>query len=99
MSALIKGFLFSRTIFCLKTIEKYFAKHVTKFLLGDRVTYVDFYIFDGLDAMNKLEPKLLTAYPHLQQYHQRIANLPKIAEYLKSDRSIQPLNMISASFH
>jgi len=62
------------------------------YLVGDRVTYPDlslFQIIEGLryafpEAMKRLEPEL----PRVVSLHERVADRPRIAAYLRSDRRI-----------
>ena len=65
-----------------------------KFLLGDNVTFADFFFFEALDFYNwASEGELFKTRPALESYHKRIASLPKIAEYLASDQFLEkPFN-------
>ena len=56
------------------------------FFVGDRLTYVDFVVFDLLDYNLDVDPSCLDSFPLLSVFHSRIAARPRIAAYLRSDR-------------
>jgi glutathione S-transferase len=68
----------------LKQWSEYLAEH--KFLVGDRVTYVDFMLYDVLDIYRIFESTSLTAFANLQQFVERIEKLPTIATYFSSGK-------------
>ncbi len=56
------------------------------FLVGSDVTYVDFTFFELCELMNFIsEGALLTSYPTLAAYCDRVKGLPKMAEYYADD--------------
>ncbi|XP_015782382.1 glutathione S-transferase Mu 1 isoform X1 [Tetranychus urticae] len=56
-----------------------------KFILGDRVTYVDFLLYSTLDYIRQYKPSLLDPHANLRSYLDRIEALPEINKYLKSN--------------
>ena len=73
--------------------------------LGDRpyfaantVTVCDFHMYEMLVSHQKLSPELIGKYPNLVEFIKRIENLPRIADFLKSDRSPVPMNNKFAAF-
>ncbi len=56
------------------------------FLVGSDVCYVDFTFFELCELMNFIsEGALLTSYPTLAAYCDRVKGLPKLAEYYADD--------------
>ncbi|XP_037357369.1 glutathione S-transferase Mu 2-like isoform X2 [Talpa occidentalis] len=53
---------------------------------GDKITYVDFLVYDFLDGLRIFEPKCLDAFPALKEFMARFEALPKMAAYMKSSR-------------
>nr|XP_006979552.1 glutathione S-transferase Mu 2-like [Peromyscus maniculatus bairdii] len=53
---------------------------------GDKITYVDFLVYDVLDQHRIFEPKCLDAFPNLKDFLARFEALEKIAAYMKSSR-------------
>ena len=56
-----------------------------KFILGDRVTYVDFLLYCALDYIRLFKPSLMDPHENLRTYLDRIEALPEIDKYLKSE--------------
>ena len=60
----------------------------------------DFTFFEAVDFYNwASEGKLFATYPTLEAYHKRVASLPKVDEYLASDRSKKRFNNKSAKLN
>ncbi|NWJ11782.1 GSTM3 transferase, partial [Crypturellus undulatus] len=55
-----------------------------KWFVGDKLTFVDFLVFDVLDQNRIFEPKCLEPFKNLQDFMERFAALEKVAAYLKS---------------
>ncbi|UYV82341.1 GSTM2, partial [Cordylochernes scorpioides] len=55
-----------------------------KWLLGDRLTYVDFMAYDVLYYHKVLLPKILDPHPNLQSYIARFEGLKGVKEYIAS---------------
>ncbi|XP_021051794.1 glutathione S-transferase Mu 2-like isoform X1 [Mus pahari] len=53
---------------------------------GDKITYVDFLVYDVLDKHRIFEPKCLDAFPNLMDFMARFEALEKISAYMKSSR-------------
>jgi len=76
--------------------EKFLGNN--KFLLGNKVTYVDFQFYTLLDQAN-IMTKFLGNHAKLSAYHANIRNLPGIKEYLSSSRFFaRPINNLMAKF-
>jgi len=62
-------------------------------LVGDETTYVDLSAFQVVEGMRYAFPKLMKRiegeYPRLIRLHDRVAELPRIREYLTSPRRIE----------
>lgn len=54
--------------------------------LGDRLTYVDFVLYEGLDWHREFKPEALAKYPPLVHYLRRFEELPNVKEYFASDK-------------
>jgi hypothetical protein len=54
-----------------------------KFIAGDDLTWLDFLFLETIYHMEFSEPGLLTIYPVLVAYKQRITSLPGLKEYLE----------------
>uniref|UniRef100_A0AAF5PL58 Glutathione S-transferase n=2 Tax=Wuchereria bancrofti TaxID=6293 RepID=A0AAF5PL58_WUCBA len=51
------------------------------FILGDKISYVDFVLFEELDIHQILDPHCLDRFPLLKAYHQRMEDRPGLKEY------------------
>jgi len=65
-----------------------------KWLVGRRPTYADLSLFQLIEGLNYAFPRLmrrgLPGYPRVSTLHDRVAELPNIIRYLKSDRRLPP---------
>ncbi|CAI9554870.1 unnamed protein product [Staurois parvus] len=60
---------------------------------GDKITYVDFVMYDVLDQNRMLDPTCLQNFSNLQDFLSRFEALPAIAAYMKSPRFMKtPIN-------
>jgi glutathione S-transferase len=57
----------------------------TGFLVGDKISFVDYSVFDLLDNNVVLAPGCLDKFPKLKAFHDRIAAREKIAAYRQTD--------------
>ncbi|RWS20897.1 glutathione S-transferase Mu 2-like protein, partial [Leptotrombidium deliense] len=55
-----------------------------KFVNGDKVTYVDFMLYEVLDFINIIESSSLATFANLKSFRQRFENLPAIKKYMSS---------------
>ncbi|XP_042536217.1 glutathione S-transferase Mu 2 [Dipodomys spectabilis] len=53
---------------------------------GDKITFVDFLVYDILDQHRMFEPKCLDAFPNLKDFMSRFEGLNKISTYMKTSR-------------
>lgn len=60
-----------------------------KFLIGDDVTFLDFYFWEMLQAIRVAFPGLYEYYPSLATYHNRMRDLPGMKEYLDDKDCIE----------
>jgi len=52
------------------------------FVLGEKLSFVDYALFEELDVMNILDAHLLDAHPTLKAYHKRMHDRKGMQEYL-----------------
>uniref|UniRef100_A0A8C3GQ57 Glutathione S-transferase n=1 Tax=Cairina moschata TaxID=8855 RepID=A0A8C3GQ57_CAIMO len=57
-----------------------------KWFAGDKLTFVDFLMFDVLEQNSIFEPKCLEPYKNLKDFMDRFGALEKVAAYMKSSR-------------
>merc|ERR1711983_38956 len=69
-----------------------------QFFSADYLTYPDFHMYEMLYSHLQLAPEEVNKFPNLVAFIERIENLPKISDFLKSDRSPKPMNNKMASF-
>ncbi|KAK3753995.1 hypothetical protein QZH41_009248 [Actinostola sp. cb2023] len=68
------------------------------YLAGDKITYVDFVMYEIFDQHKVVEPSLLESHANLQVNHSQW-DLPAIAKYMKSDKfMVRPINNPMAVF-
>lgn len=60
-----------------------------KFVAGDYVTFVDFFLFEFLDSQVVFSEDILKNFPSVEAYYKRVASLPGVEKYLKSDKFIR----------
>ena len=59
-----------------------------KFIVGNSVTWLDFYFFELIELMKFLMPNLFEVFPALQELHRAVKELPKLKEYLDDPESL-----------
>ncbi|XP_064491704.1 glutathione S-transferase Mu 1-like [Pseudopipra pipra] len=57
-----------------------------KWFAGDKLTFVDFLMFDVLDQNRIFEPKCLEPFQNLRDFMERFGALEKVAAYMKSPK-------------
>ncbi|XP_040070572.1 glutathione S-transferase Mu 4 [Ixodes scapularis] len=69
-------------------VLKPWADHLAnrKWAVGDRVTYVDFLVYEALDWNHEFCAAAFKDFPALEQYLKRFEALPNIKEYFASDK-------------
>mmetsp|Transcript_5358 Transcript_5358/g.5902 ORF Transcript_5358/g.5902 Transcript_5358/m.5902 type:complete len:225 (+) Transcript_5358:105-779(+) len=77
----------------LGNTEKFLGAN--EFMVGNKVTYVDFFVWEQLDQLESILPGTLDKYPQLKGYHQRFRNLPQLESYFKLET--KPFNNTSAA--
>uniref|UniRef100_C9W1G5 Glutathione S-transferase n=2 Tax=Rhipicephalus sanguineus TaxID=34632 RepID=C9W1G5_RHISA len=60
-----------------------------KWALGDRLTYVDFLLYEGLAWNFEYKPEVYADYPSVKRYMQNFEALPKMKEYFASPSYIK----------
>jgi len=83
----------------LKQLDKYLTNK--DYLVGifrHRLTFADFICFELLDINSLLFPDVLNDFPNVKKFHQRIADLKGVKEFLASDRMPVKLNGTMAHF-
>jgi glutathione S-transferase len=69
------------------------------FFAGDSVTHPDFHMYEMLWSHAKLAPEHVEKFPKLVDFMTRFEALPKISDYVKSDKFLKtPLNNKMAAF-
>ncbi|KAL1480290.1 hypothetical protein MTO96_051155 [Rhipicephalus appendiculatus] len=71
----------------LVNVLKPWADHLRgrTWALGDRLTYVDFLLYEALDWNHEFNADAFSGYPMLQEYLKRFEELPNIKEYFASE--------------
>ncbi|CAI9740327.1 glutathione S-transferase Mu 3-like [Octopus vulgaris] len=81
----------------LQDFEKYLGKHT--WFGGEKVTFVDFPMYELLDQHKAFDCKLLENYPKLNAFLKRFEELPKIKAYHQSKEYVKlPINNKVAHF-
>ena len=69
-----------------------------QFFAAEYVTVVDFHMYEMLYSHEKLAPEIMKKFPTLLAFITRMEALPRISDFLKSDRSPKPMNNKMADF-
>jgi len=74
----------------MPTKLKMFSEHLEnkKYILGDKLTYLDFYLYETLRDHSLFAPEVFNKFQNLKDYLKTIEDLPAISSYMKSDRYI-----------
>ena len=65
----------------------------SNFVVGDKLTFVDFVFYELLDAHKSLQEDILASHPNLEAFVERFEELPEIHEFMRSDKFFKgPLN-------
>jgi len=75
------------TVRMLKPMSKLLGDQ--SFLQGEKVSYLDMFFFECLDVFKLLNPECCATISNLEAFHQRMKNIPKLKEFLESDRCIK----------
>jgi len=68
-------------------------------LVGEKITYPDFHLYEMLDQHKQMKPDCLKDYSNLEAYCDRFEKLPAIEKYMKSEKFMKaPLNNKMANF-
>lgn len=65
------------------------------FVLGDKLTYIDFMLYEFLDNQRRLFKGLLAPHKNLEHFVKHMEHLPKVKAYLESDE-YKKVNFITA---
>jgi len=79
----------------LPEVLKQFSKFLgdRKWFAGDKITFVDFIMYELLDQHRMFQPKCLDDFKNLKDHLDRFEALEKIAAYMKSNRFMKtPVN-------
>ncbi|KAH7956270.1 glutathione S-transferase Mu 4 [Rhipicephalus sanguineus] len=60
-----------------------------KWTIEERLTYVDFLLYGGLDWHRVFKPSVVQGYPNIVEYLKRFEQLPNMQEYFASDRYVE----------
>uniref|UniRef100_A0A8C5M111 glutathione transferase n=1 Tax=Leptobrachium leishanense TaxID=445787 RepID=A0A8C5M111_9ANUR len=87
----LKGPYLEKLPIALQRISKFLGDR--QWFAGDKITFVDFVVYDVLDQHHMLEPTCLQNFQNLQDFITRFEALPSIVAYMKSPRFIKtPIN-------
>ncbi|XP_037268675.1 glutathione S-transferase Mu 2-like [Rhipicephalus microplus] len=72
----------------IKDMVDPWSRHLAsrEWALEDRLTYVDFVLYEGLDWHREFKPEVLARYPPLVYYLGRFEELPNVKEYFASEK-------------
>jgi len=56
------------------------------FLLGDTITFVDITLFDVLERVIEIFPKLMSEYPYIESFHARMLSRDSVKKLYSSER-------------
>ncbi|XP_077533489.1 glutathione S-transferase-like [Haemaphysalis longicornis] len=72
----------------IDNVLKPWNEHLTgkKWALGDRLTYVDFLLYEGLDWHREFKEEAVQRYPEVVAYLKRFEELPNLKEHFASDK-------------
>ena len=67
------------------TIEKWIQENKSEagWVFGNKLTYVDFFIYSAVDFLSKLIPEMLSNYPAVAKNKAAVEALPNIAKWIK----------------
>jgi len=75
----------------LKQLDQHLADKT--YLVGDKLTWLDFAFFELFDVANKLfDGHLLDQFANLKKFHQTVANLKGVKEFLASGKQFEKIN-------
>ena len=80
----------------LQNFSKFLGER--QYFAADYLTFPDFHMFEMLYSHQKLAPEVVAKFANLVAFIERIEKLPKIADFLKSERSPKPMNNKMAKF-
>jgi glutathione S-transferase len=66
----------------LEYLDKFLSNR--KWIVGDKITYVDFFLYEVLAQFQKYKKDFLKPYPALENYVNAFESLPQMKEYVKS---------------
>ena len=67
----------------INLLEKYLGQG--PYVLGDKLTYVDFFLYQYLDAQRRFIPGLLSSSPKLDLFIKKVESMQQVKEYLNSE--------------
>ncbi|EGT37825.1 hypothetical protein CAEBREN_30082 [Caenorhabditis brenneri] len=67
----------------LQKLENLFKIHPGEFILGDKISYVDYSLFEELDVYHHWSKGILDNFPALKEFWERIWKRPNLKEYLE----------------
>jgi len=75
----------------ISLLDKYFKDK--KFCAGEKVSYVDFMLWEMLDHFELFDEAVFDGLSNLKAFKSNVAGLPKVKEYLASDKFMKsPIN-------
>jgi len=79
----------------IKQLSEFFGSN--QWILGDELSYVDFWLYEALYAQKQYNPAVLDSYDNLKQFLINFEAIPAIAKYMESPKFIKtPCNSPNA---
>uniref|UniRef100_A0A1I7TXV9 glutathione transferase n=1 Tax=Caenorhabditis tropicalis TaxID=1561998 RepID=A0A1I7TXV9_9PELO len=67
----------------LQKLENQFCVHSGDFIIGERISYADYSLFEELDVYYHLDSHILDNYPNLKSFWERMWQRSNLKDYLK----------------
>ena len=81
----------------IQSLSKFLGDN--EWLVGDKMTYVDFFAYEWLDVQKTFWPQVLDSTPNLKKLVEKIEAIPKVKEFMKSKDFMKwPINNNQAAW-
>ncbi|CAL2043661.1 unnamed protein product [Caenorhabditis brenneri] len=67
----------------LGKLEKLFKEHPGDFIIGNKISYADYFLFEELDVYHTFDKTILDKFPDLKEFWERMWNRPHLKAYLE----------------
>uniref|UniRef100_A0A1I7TXW4 glutathione transferase n=1 Tax=Caenorhabditis tropicalis TaxID=1561998 RepID=A0A1I7TXW4_9PELO len=72
---------------CLEKLEKLFQTHSGDFIIGNKISYADYALFEELDVYYHLDAHILDKFPGLKGLWERMWERPNLKAYLEKRKA------------